>query len=288
MHTRDFLERSGIPASIEAGRADRGTPGKEYAPSNPHNSTAEVVRVQVVLPALNEAGNIRNLVGEALALSIPGVEITVLVVDNGSSDDTARQARMAGAKVVQEPRRGYGYACAAGVAEASEADIIAFLDADYSSLPGELPILLEPLLSGEADLVLGSRERGEIAPGAMLTHQRFGNRMAAWLIRRLYGIPVTDLGPYRAIRRDLLESLEMHEMTYGWPTEMTVKAARRKARLEEVPVSWHPRAAGSSKVSGTLRGTLLAAWHILRVTLVYAIRPLPREAVPMEERATKA
>jgi hypothetical protein len=144
------------------------------------------------------------------------------------------------------------------------------LDGDYSSLPGELPVVLAPLLAGQADLVLGSRYRGHIAPGAMPPQQRFGNWLVAHLMNWLYGLSITDLGPYRAIRRSLLEQLEMREMTFGWPAEMMTKAARQGARLVEVPVSFHQRRAGRSKVSGTMRGTILATWFILGVTLRYA------------------
>jgi len=222
--------------------------------------------ISVIIPALNEAGNIGRLVAEVRA-TLP---VQVIVVDNGSSDGTAREARAAGAQVVAEPRRGYGYACAAGVAAARDADVLAFLDGDYSFLPSELPVILAPILAGEADLVLGSRWLGHIAPGAMPFQQRFGNWLAARLMNRLYDLAITDLGPYRAIRRPLLVALDMREMTYGWPTEMMVKAAKRGARLVEVPVSFHSRQAGRSKISGTLRGTLLAAWYILGVTLRYA------------------
>jgi glycosyltransferase involved in cell wall biosynthesis len=222
--------------------------------------------VTVIIPALNEAGNIHRLVTEVLAVA----PVQVIVVDNGSTDATAQEAQRAGAQAVSEPRRGYGYACAAGVAADSQADLLVFLDGDYSFLPAELPVILAPILAGEADLVLGSRYRGHIAPGAMPPQQRFGNWLAARLMNSLYGLALTDLGPYRAIRRSLLLSLNMQEMTYGWPTEMMVKAARQRARLVEVPVSFHPRRAGRSKVSGTIRGTLLAGWFILGVTLRYA------------------
>ncbi len=220
----------------------------------------------MIIPALNEAGNIQRLVQEVLATA----PVQVIVVDNGSTDTTAQEAHAAGAQVVTEVRRGYGYACAAGATTAQEADILVFLDGDYSFQPSELPLILAPLLAGQADLVLGSRYRGQIAPGAMPPHQRFGNWLVAHLMNWLYGLSLTDLGPYRAIRRSLLEQLEMREMTFGWPTEMMTKAARRGARLVEVPVSYHQRQAGSSKVSGTVRGTILATWFILGVTLRYA------------------
>jgi glycosyltransferase involved in cell wall biosynthesis len=225
-----------------------------------------VTNIAVIIPALNEAGNIRSLVTEVLE-TIP---VQVIVVDNGSTDATAEEARAAGARVVHEPRRGYGYACAAGVASAQDANVLAFLDGDYSFLPSELPTILAPILAGEADLVLGSRWLGYIAPGAMPFQQRFGNWLAARLMNFLYKLSITDLGPYRAIGRPLLLALDMREMTFGWLTEMLVKAAQQDARLVEVPVSYHNRQAGRSKVSGTLRGTLLAAWYILGVALRYA------------------
>jgi glycosyltransferase involved in cell wall biosynthesis len=223
-------------------------------------------KIAVIIPALNEAGNIGPLVAETLK-TMPA---QVIVVDNGSSDATAEEARAAGAQVVCEQRRGYGSACAAGVTAVGDADVLAFLDGDHSSLPSELPAILAPILADKADLVLGSRLLGHIAPGAMPFQQRFGNWLASRLMNLLYGLSVTDLGPYRAIRRSLIEALNMREMTYGWPTEMMVKAARQGARIVEVPVSFHRRRAGRSKVSGTLRGTILAAWYILGVTLRYA------------------
>ena len=150
-------------------------------------------------------------------------------MDNGSTDRTAEVARQAGAVVVSEPRAGYGYACAAGVRAAAEqgAEVLVFLDADGSFDPAQIPDLLAPIEAGQADLVLGSRPAGGMEPGAMPPHARFGNWLVARLMRLLYGLRVTDLGPYRAIRADLLAQLGMQEMTYGWPTEMMVKAARR-------------------------------------------------------------
>ena len=225
-------------------------------------------KLTVIIPALNESGNIRQLVHEVRAM----LPAEVIVVDNGSTDSTAREARQAGANVVVESRRGYGYACAAGVAETKHADILVFLDGDYSFAPSDLPSLLVPIIEDRADLVLGSRALGHIAAGAMPPHQRFGNQMVSRLMNMLYGLSITDLGPYRAIRRSLLMQLQMQEMTFGWPTEMIVKAARHGARIVEVPVSYHPRRFGHSKVSGTVRGTILATWFILGVTLRYAWR----------------
>ena len=222
--------------------------------------------VSVIIPALNEAGNINQLVQEVLATA----PVEVIVVDNNSTDATAREARQAGARVVFEPRKGYGYACAAGLAEAGQADVVVFLDGDYSFSPADLPVLLAPILGGKADFVLGSRELGNIAPGAMPSHQRFGNWLVSRLMNALYGLCITDLGPYRAINRQTLIRFKMQEMTFGWPTEMMVKAARGAVRIAEVPVTYQSRRSGHSKVSGTLRGTVLAAWQILRVTFRYA------------------
>ena len=221
--------------------------------------------IAVIIPALNEAGNIQRLVEEIKAI----LPVEIIVVDNGSSDDTAGVAKRAGARVIHEPRRGYGYACLAGVNAAQDFEILAFIDGDGSFLPSELTLVLDPLLADQADLVLGSRVLGHILPGAMPAHQQFGNWLASRLMNALYGLSITDLGPFRAIRSQLLRQLHMQEMTYGWPTEMIVKASRRKSRIVEVPVSYQSRRTGRSKVSGTLRGTILAAWFILGVTLRY-------------------
>jgi glycosyltransferase involved in cell wall biosynthesis len=221
------------------------------------------MKVAVIIPALNEADCIGDVVEQALAQPVD----RVIVVDNGSTDDTANAAQQAGAEVVREPRRGYGYACAAGVAITRDADVLVFLDGDHSFLPNEVPLLLAPLREGRADLVLGSRERGYIAPGAMPARQRFGNWLVARLVGVLYGLRLTDPGPFRAVRRDLVCTLDMREMTFGWPTEMIVKAARQRAHIVEVPVSYHPRRAGHSKVSGTLGGTLRAGYQMLKIAI---------------------
>jgi glycosyltransferase involved in cell wall biosynthesis len=227
-----------------------------------------VAVVSVIIPALNETENITSLVADVQA----AWPAEVIVVDNGSTDDTAAVVRATStACLVTEPRRGYGYACAAGIEAAGGADIVVFLDGDHSFSPAEMPRLLQPILNGEADLVLGSRPRGGIAPGAMPPHQRFGNWLVARLMNALYDLRVTDLGPYRAVRRELLEQLDMQEMTYGWPQEMLVKAARRGARIVETPVSYHSRRSGKSKVSGTLRGTALATYYIRGVPLRHAL-----------------
>ena len=226
------------------------------------------MKTTVIIPALNEAESIGPLVTDTLKQPVH----EVIVVDNDSSDHTAQQAQQAGARLVAETRRGYGFACAAGLAAANDADVLIFLDGDYSCPPDEIPRLLAPLQKDQADLVIGSRELGHIAPGAMPAHQRLGNWLMARLMSILYGLQLTDLGPYRAIRRELLETLAMREMTFGWPTEMTVKAARCQARIVEVPVSWLPLRAGRSKISGTARGTVLAAYYIFGVTVRYAYR----------------
>lgn len=235
-------------------------------PDDVAHNTQYALRITAIIPALNEASTIADVVA-AIPQELVG---HIIVVDNGSTDDTPRIAEAAGVCVVHEPRRGYGFACHAGAQAARDADILVFLDGDGADDPREIPHLVDPIRAGQADLVIGSRTRGEREPGALLPHARFGNWLAARLMRRLYGLHITDLGPFRAIRRPVLEALDMQEMTYGWPTEMMVKAARRGYRVVEVPVSYRKRAGGRSKISGTLRGTVLAAYYILGTTLRYA------------------
>jgi glycosyltransferase involved in cell wall biosynthesis len=221
------------------------------------------MRVSVVIPTYNEAQSI----GRVLA-DIPPMVAEVLVVDSDSSDGTATVAREMGAKVLREPRRGYGRACLTGLAAADAPDVVVFLDGDYSDRPAEMPLLLEPLRRGVADMVIGSRLAGERTRGALPWHAVLGNRLAASLIALLSGVHLSDLGPFRAVRYEALIALGLKESTYGWPVEMIVKGAHRGLRIVEVPVSYHPRI-GSSKISGTLRGSVGAAWGILSAIVKY-------------------
>ncbi len=222
--------------------------------------------VTAIIPALNEAETIATVIRD-----IPRDLVQqVIVVDNGSTDATPTIAQTAGAEVIFEARRGYGYACFAGGMAAQNAEVLVFLDGDGADDPREIPLLLEALLQSEADLVIGSRERGQHQPGALLPHARFGNWLTARLMRWIYGLYVTDLGPFRAIRRSVFLSLNMQEMTYGWTTEMMVKAAKQGYRVHEIPISYRRRAGGKSKISGTLNGTVMAACYILGTTLKYA------------------
>jgi glycosyltransferase involved in cell wall biosynthesis len=214
-------------------------------------------RVVVVIPAVDEEEAIARVVSE-----VPPVVEQVIVVDNGSRDDTAARARAAGARVVREPRRGYGQACLAGIAAAPEADVYAFLDGDHSDYPEQLPALLAPILAGEADLVVGSRRLGRRAPGAHPWHAVLGTRLCVALMNRLIGTEATDLGPFRAITAPALRRLDMRERSFGWTVEMQVKARRRGLRVREVPVDYRPRI-GRSKVSGTLSGSVRAGAGIL-------------------------
>ncbi len=222
--------------------------------------------VGVVIPALNEEATIADQVAEVLAVAghpdLPVRIARVIVVDNGSDDRTAWRARDAGATVVSEPRRGYGRACYAGVLAAEDVDLIVQMDGDRSDRFDELPLLLQPLLAGNADLVIGSRTLGSYEPGSLLPQQRFGNWIAARLLRLLYGVRVTDIGPFRVIRRRDLLALGMREMTYGWSVEMIARAARRGLRVQEVPVTYRKRAGGQSKVSGNFTASLRAGARI--------------------------
>ena len=229
------------------------------------------LRVAVVIPARDEA--------EALPRVLPAIPPWVgwvIVADNGSRDATAEVARGLGALVVHEPRPGYGRACLAGLAALPEAaEVVVFMDADASDLPAEMALLLAPIAAGEAELVIGSRVRGAAEAGALTPQQRFGNALACWLMRVIWGGRFTDLGPFRAITRAALARLAMQDETWGWTVEMQVRALRHGIRVAEVPVSYRRRV-GVSKISGTLMGSVRAGLKILYVIGREALSPRPR------------
>ncbi|KAA9339595.1 glycosyltransferase family 2 protein [Hymenobacter busanensis] len=225
---------------------------------------ASLPLIDVIIPAHNEALSIGRVLAE-----IPRNWVRdIIVVANACTDHTAEAAAEAGATVLREDRPGYGWACLRGMAHCyarpatQQPAIIVFLDGDYSDYPEELPALVQPLLTQEADFVIGSRALGQREPGSMLPQQIFGNWLATSLLRRLYGVHFTDLGPFRAIRADALQRLQMADKTYGWTVEMQLKAAQHKLRCTEVPVRYRRRI-GFSKVSGTVKGTLGAGYKIL-------------------------
>lgn len=226
------------------------------------------VRVSVIIPTHNEAKAIPHVLAD-----IPsGLTTEVIVVDSNSNDGTAEIAARMGARVIQEPRRGYGRACLTGLAAVNSPDVVVFLDGDYSDRPSELPTLLAPIAEGRADITLGSRLQKQSSLRALPWHQVFGNRFAARLIQLLYGLKITDLGPFRAARADVLRELALEETTYGWAVEIILKGSLAGFRVMEVPVSYYPRI-GKSKISGTVKGTIGAAWFILSLIVRYYFRP---------------
>jgi glycosyltransferase involved in cell wall biosynthesis len=216
--------------------------------------------VSVIIAALNEE--------EAIAHVINRVPRTladeIVVVDNGSRDRTAEVAAAAGARVVHEPVPGYGRAFRAGLRSLSpECEIVVFLDGDGSDCPEMMDRLVTPISEGKADFVIGSRTRGQRERGSMNFHQVFAGYTIGFFLRVLYGVRSTDMGPFRAMRRDTLDSLNLREETYGWPLEMQMRAARARVPTLEVPVDYRRRAGGHSKIAGTVRGSILAATRIL-------------------------
>ncbi len=235
--------------------------------------------IVVLIPAFNEE--------ESLPFVLAGIPKAwvreVVVCNNGSTDRTAEVARMMGATVVDAKKRGYGAACLAGIRyleqkpPSERPEIVVFLDGDYSDYPDDLPEVVGPILKDEKDLVIGSRLSGRSEPGSMTLPQRFGNWLAPFLIRLLYGYRFTDLGPFRAIRWEKLIALDMRDPNYGWTVEMQIKAARQGLRCAEVPVRYRKRAAGKSKVSGTLKGVVLAGWKIISIIfLLYFFDSKPK------------
>ncbi len=222
----------------------------------------------VIIPAYNEEESISKVIGD-----IPKDLVSeVIVVNNNSSDNTANNAESAGATVLFEPQMGYGYACLRGISYAEDKterpDIVVFLDGDYSDYPEEMRELVKPIVDDDMDMVIGSRTLGEASEGALFPQQIFGNWLAVNLLRFLYGVRFTDLGPFRAIRFDRLLELNMVDKTYGWTVEMQIKAAKKKFKCTEVPVSYRKRI-GVSKITGTLSGSFKAAYIILWTIFKY-------------------
>ena len=226
--------------------------------------------VAIVIPALNEEAALRQLLPD-----IPqGFARWVVVADNGSTDGTANVARAAGAIVASEPQRGYGRNCLKGfqTARALGADVIIFMDGDGSDDPADLPSMLAPVRDGDADMVIGSRVSKRSEQGAIPPQARLGNWLVSRLIRFLYGVRISDIGSFRVIHCSALEALHMREMTFGWPVEMLVKAAKARYRIMELPIHYRRRSHGRSKVAGTISGSVKAAYYMIRTTLRYAGR----------------
>ncbi len=231
----------------------------------------ESLAVSVIIPTLNEAQSIKGVVQE-----IPrDIAKEILVVDGGSSDDTVEIAEIAGARVIVADKRGYGSACAAGVAAVcAECEVIVFMDGDGADCGDLMARLVNPIRRGDCDFVIASRTRGKREPQSMSWHQLLAGRLAGLGMGALYGVRYTDMCAYRAIRRDCLERLGMREMTYGWNIEMQMRAARMGLRVLELPMPYRRRSGGTSKVAGSVSGSLRAAWHIvttfLRVAVAFA------------------
>lgn len=225
--------------------------------------------VDVIIPAWNEEKSIGHVVKDIDR----SIVRDVIVVDNNSKDATAQVAKDAGATAISQPKQGYGSACLKGIEYANskevKADVIVFMDADYSDYASEMPLLLAPITRGEADMVIGSRALGEKEKGSMTPQQVFGNWLATWMIHVIYKHRYSDLGPYRSIRFTSLNALGMKDPDYGWTVEMQVKALHKKLKVAEVPVNYRKRI-GVSKVSGTVKGTILAGYKIITTIIKYA------------------
>ena len=219
-----------------------------------------MTRISVVIPAYNEENAIANVISE-----IPTIVNEIVVVNNNSTDATVAVAQAAGATVLTENNKGYGYACLKGLAylkAGNTPDIVVFLDGDYSDFPKELNLLVQPIIDNKVDFVVGARVKEKREEGSLTPQQIFGNWLACYLMRLLFNSEFSDLGPFRAIRWETLEALEMGDKTYGWTVEMQLKALRQKIPYQEIPVSYKKRI-GVSKVSGTVKGTIFAGAKII-------------------------
>jgi len=226
--------------------------------------------IKVIIPAYNEAESIGKVIG-----SIPSIVDEIIVVNNNSTDKTMQNAQAAGATVLTENRPGYGFACLKGMDYIAQKnvlpDIIVFLDGDFSDHPEELPKIIAPIISGEADFVVGARVKALREKGSMTPQQIFGNRLATFLMKLIFASRFTDLGPFRAIRYETLQSLNMSDKTFGWTVEMQLKVLKQKIPYAEVPVRYRKRI-GISKVSGTLKGTVLAGYKIISWIIIYSFK----------------
>lgn len=232
------------------------------------------MKVNVIIPVFNESESIVHVLRDIPTRLDHGQVVDIIVVNNASTDDTAEVARKSGATVIDEPVKGYGSACLKGIdhikgkAVEKQPDIVVFLDGDYSDYPGEMNNLVAPIAKHDFDMVIGSRALGDRESGAMMPQQIFGNWLATTLIRMLYGVHFTDLGPFRAIKWQKLLDLDMQDRTYGWTVEMQVKAAKQQFRSKEVPVNYRKRI-GVSKITGTVKGTILAGYKIITTIFKY-------------------
>lgn len=222
-------------------------------------------RIGLIIPALNEERAIAHVLAE-----VPAWVDHILVVDNGSTDRTAQVASGLGACVVPAPQRGYGAACLAGMAAMPDCEIIVFMDGDHSDFPDQMHRLVDPIVAGDQDMVIGSRKLGQQEPRALTPQQRFGNWLACLLIRLFWSVRYTDLGPFRAITTPALRQIDMQDQAFGWTVEMQLRAIQEKLRVLEVPVDSRTRI-GVSKISGTIRGTILAGHAIIGTILKTAI-----------------
>ncbi len=231
----------------------------------------QIPNIDVLIPAWNEEKSLPLVLAD-----LPKSWVRrVVVCDNGSTDRTGAVAEAGGAVVVHQPERGYGNACLAGMRylqslpPSEQPEIVVFLDGDYSDYPEQLPELVAPIIAGTHDMVIGSRQLAGMEPGAMTLPQRFGNWLAPLMIRWFYGYRFSDLGPFRAIRWEKLLALDMQDRNFGWTVEMQVKAAKQKLRCTEVPMRYRKRAGGKSKVSGTIKGAVLAGVKIISTIFKY-------------------
>lgn len=229
---------------------------------------SKIPKVVVIIPAYNEENAIAKVINDIPA----GLVDEIIVVNNNSNDATDINAQNAGATVLHEKRPGYGFACLKGIEYIKQvkpsADIVVFIDADYSDHPEEMPMLLNPIINDGVDLVIGSRALGKKEKGSMTPQQVFGNWLATWLLKIIYKVHYTDLGPFRAIRYEKLLEINMKDTTYGWTVEMQLKAAKLKMKTMEIPVSYRKRI-GFSKISGTVKGSVLAGYKIISTIIKY-------------------